>query len=326
MWLDVDIAVTVPVNIAQLINDTDFKTIDETIVYDESGMDLNWNFLSTDGTITQTNVTPTTGDVYDWYHSGNGMYKIEIPASGGGSINNNIEGFGWFSGIADAILPFVGPVIGFRAAALNNALIDGGDNLDVNITQYSGTNVGAPDTAGYPKVTIKDGTGVGEIALTSGKIDEVAALTNHTAQSGDSFARLGAPDGASIAADLVTINNLVDELESRLTAARAGYLDELAAANLPADVDTLLSRLSAARAGYIDLLNDAIAEPGVAQPQQTPTFIQLLGWLWADFRNENTANRSTGKRTIKNDAGTTLAQASITDDNTEAKKQKFVSG
>lgn len=38
----------------------------------------------------------------------------------------------------------------------------------------------------------------------------------------------------------------LDTLLSRLSAARAGYLDELAAANLPADVDTLLTRITAA--------------------------------------------------------------------------------
>jgi len=47
----------------------------------------------------------------------------------------------------------------------------------------------------------------------------------------------------------------VSTLESRLTAARAGYLDELKAANIPADVDTLKTRLSATRAGYMDHLN-----------------------------------------------------------------------
>ena len=53
---------------------------------------------------------------------------------------------------------------------------------------------------------------------------------------------------------LSAIETLVDELETRLSAARAGYLDELAAANLPTDVDTLLTRLSAVRAGYLDEL------------------------------------------------------------------------
>jgi len=44
-------------------------------------------------------------------------------------------------------------------------------------------------------------------------------------------------------------------LVGRLTAARAGYLDELGAANLPADLDTVLTRLTAARAGYFDNLS-----------------------------------------------------------------------
>lgn len=51
----------------------------------------------------------------------------------------------------------------------------------------------------------------------------------------------------------------VDTLLSRLTAARAGYLDELGAANIPADVDTLLSRLTALRATNLDNLDQAIS-------------------------------------------------------------------
>ena len=38
---------------------------------------------------------------------------------------------------------------------------------------------------------------------------------------------------------LSALETLVDDLETRLTAARAGYLDELAAANLPADIDII---------------------------------------------------------------------------------------
>lgn len=41
----------------------------------------------------------------------------------------------------------------------------------VNATFWNGSAVAAPDTAGYPKVTVKDGTGTGEIDLTAGKVD-----------------------------------------------------------------------------------------------------------------------------------------------------------
>lgn len=93
----------------------------------------------------------------------------------------------------------------------------------------------------------------------------------------DLNARLGTPAGASLAADLLTIENLVDDLETavgtiegattlhnKLTAARAALLDgliaarlaELDAANIPADIDTLLARLTAVRASYLDNIGD----------------------------------------------------------------------
>jgi hypothetical protein len=122
--MDVDTALSeVPVNVAALIDDTDFKTREESVVYNQAGMDLVWNFITTAGAFTQTAVTPTTAGVHDWTSQGNGMYSLEIPASGG-TINNDTEGFGWFTGFATGILPWRGPIIGFRAAGLNNALVD----------------------------------------------------------------------------------------------------------------------------------------------------------------------------------------------------------
>ena len=136
MWMDVDTALAkVPVNIAPLIDDTDFKSREVSIAYDAAGMDLVWNFVTTAGAFTQTAVTPTTAGTHDWTHQGDGMYTLEVPASSG-TINNDTEGFGWFTGFVTGVLPWRGPVIGFRAAALNDALIDGGDNLDVNVAQW----------------------------------------------------------------------------------------------------------------------------------------------------------------------------------------------
>ena len=124
MFVDVDAAVTVPVNLLPLLDDTDYKSRETGVAYNAAGMDLVWNFITTAGVMTQTAVTPTTSGDYDWTHVGDGMYKIEIPASGGASINNDTEGFGWFTGVATGVLPWRGPVIGFRAAGLNNLLID----------------------------------------------------------------------------------------------------------------------------------------------------------------------------------------------------------
>lgn len=124
-WMDVDAALSeVPVNILPLIDDTDFTSRETGITYDQAGMDLVWNFVTTAGAMTQTAVTPTSGGDYDWSNQGDGMYSIEIPAAGGASINNDTEGFGWFTGYCTGVLPWRGPTIGFRAAGLNNLMID----------------------------------------------------------------------------------------------------------------------------------------------------------------------------------------------------------
>ena len=147
LWMDVDTALSeVPVNILPLIDDTDFKSREASVTFDQAGMDLVWNFVTTGGAFTQTAVTPTSGGNYDWTNQGDGMYTIEIPASGGASINNDTEGFGWFTGFATGILPWRGPTIGFRAAALNNSLIDG-TTIDVNVTAMAASVVTAAAVA-----------------------------------------------------------------------------------------------------------------------------------------------------------------------------------
>lgn len=124
--MDVDVALTkVPVNMLALIDDGDFKTIEDAVAYNQSGLALFWNFTTTAGVTTVTAVTPTTAGDYDWTDfTTSGKYAIEMPASGGASANNSVEGFGHFTGVATGILPWRGPTIGFRAAAINDALID----------------------------------------------------------------------------------------------------------------------------------------------------------------------------------------------------------
>ena len=101
--------------------------------------------------------------------------------------------------------------------------------------------------------------------------------TNNVSQTGDNYARLGAPTGASVSADIAAsrtvINNIdtdvTDLVDNRVTSARAGYLDKLnitgnvAGANLLSTVDVSVTaignmvdtRLTATRAGYLDKLN-----------------------------------------------------------------------
>jgi hypothetical protein len=94
-----------------------------------------------------------------------------------------------------------------------------------------------------------------------GDLTKVNTLDGHTAQTGDSFTRLGAPAGASIAADLVVIDDFVDGVESVLgTPAGASISADLVV--IAAYVDELESRLTAVRAGYLDNLNGHTAQTG----------------------------------------------------------------
>lgn len=209
IWFDVDTALSeVPINILPLLDDTDFKTREVALTYNQAGLDLVWNFVTTAGAMTQTAVTPTdTAGAYDWVHQGDGMYTIEIPASGGATINNDTEGFGWFTGFATGVLPWRGPVIGFRAVGINNVLIDsaysatrglagtalpdaaadaagglpisdaGGLDLDAQI----GTDIDAilADT-GTDGVLLSAGTGSKQISLSSGAVLLQATQTGVT--------------------------------------------------------------------------------------------------------------------------------------------------
>ncbi len=55
-------------------------------------------------------------------------------------------------------------------AMIYDAMVLGTDTLDASVTQWTGTNVGTVDTAGYPVVTHKNGTGSGELSITSGVV------------------------------------------------------------------------------------------------------------------------------------------------------------
>lgn len=140
----------VPVNILPLTDDTDFKSIETGIAYNAAGLALYWNFVTVGGAFTQTVVTPTSGGTYDWTHQGGGMYTIEIPASGGASINNDTEGFGWFTGVATGVLPFRSPIIQFSPATIAKGLVTGEEFLPVDALKQNFSAAGGTLTAKKP--------------------------------------------------------------------------------------------------------------------------------------------------------------------------------
>lgn len=132
----------------------------------------------------------------------------------------------------------VGMIKGVEAASSVSGLVDvnvtyweddaipatSGGVPNVNVSQISGDSTAADNAE-----LAFDGTGYGFTGCT---IPIVTTLTGHTAQTGDSFARLGAPAGASIAADIaenqVDLNTIIadtNELQTDWT--DGGRLDLL---------------------------------------------------------------------------------------------------
>jgi|CXWL01.1.fsa_nt_gi hypothetical protein len=105
--------------------------------------------------------------------------------------------------------------------------------IDVNATRWGGTAVGSANVrANLTQVlgTAPTESAAGRLAAAFTTFLDVAAPTLSTAslnQTGDSYARLGAPAGASVSADIAAAKAVVDTIAARLTAARAGYLDNL---------------------------------------------------------------------------------------------------
>jgi len=93
------------------------------------------------------------------------------------------------------------------------AALTAGGNMKSDMLALNGGTQSAADLKdfaddGYDPATNK----VQGVVLT----DTVTTYTGNTVQTGDSFARLGAPAGASVSADIADVEGKVDDLESRL--------------------------------------------------------------------------------------------------------------
>lgn len=268
IWIDVDAAVEVPVNLLPLTDDTDFKTRETSVAYNAAGMDLVWNFVTPDGAITQTAVTPTTGGDYDWAHIGDGMYKIEIPASGGASINNVTEGFGYFTGMATGVLPWRGPTIGFRAAGLNDKMIESAYSATRGLAGTALPNAAADAAGGLP---ISDTGGL--------NLDAKLANTNEV-----TAARMGVLtdwiNGGRLDLLLDSVKAVTDALPN------SGALTDLATAaalaTVDGNVDSILTDTGELQAdltdgGRLDLLIDAIKAKTDNLPASPAAVGSLMG-------------------------------------------------
>ena len=102
-----------------------------------------------------------------------------------------------------------------------------------------------------------------------GDLTKVNTLDGHTAQTGDNYARLGAPAGASIAADIATVDGVVDGIQTDLDNATDGL------GALKALIDTVDGVVDAIKA-VTDNLPDSGALTSIAQASDLATVASYI--------------------------------------------------
>jgi len=156
------------------IDDTDFKSLEESIAYDAAGMDVSLVVEKTDGTTAVTGITLTTGGANDWGHTDGGYYYVEITAA-----QNVEEGVGFIRGVCDGVLPFESPHYNIVVGNIYDSWIKGTDKLQVDAVEISGDSTAADnceldyDGTGYAKANSTIGTCTANTDLVS-----AAAIVN----------------------------------------------------------------------------------------------------------------------------------------------------
>ncbi len=164
------------------------------------------------GAFAQTSASPTTThDVDGWY---------QCPLT---STDTNTVGSLTVQIVMAGALPVWKEFV-VMPANVYDSLVGGTDLLDVNTAQWLGTACATPDTAGYVKTTIKNGTGTGELSITSGAVKIQTGLkkaqaianfpflmtdtTNHNPLTGLTVTATRSLDGAAFGAG--TIANMTE--------------------------------------------------------------------------------------------------------------------
>jgi len=137
----------------------------------------------------------------------------------------------------------------------------------------------------------------------AGGLDLDAVLSGNIPQTGDSYARLGAPAGASVSADVAAVKT--DTAAILLDTGTDGVVVASHTANSKSEIN----------AEIVDALaTDTYAELG-AVPAATSTLADKINWLYVCARNKITQTSTT--TTLRNDGDTgSIATSTTSDDGT----------
>lgn len=149
-----------------------------------------------------------------------GGLEVQNMGAGTGSYNMSLEGNGQLVINANCSATSTIAIRGnFTVTDNAGGAVTLSDEARFDVAQVTG-GAYALDTDANGRIRIVDGTGAGEIDTASGSVanvtlvDTITTYTGNTLQTGDGFARLGAPVGASISADIAVIDAITDKLDT----------------------------------------------------------------------------------------------------------------
>lgn len=212
---------TVTVNVGPFVDRIDG-------VSEETGLTLDVELSKEGGTFANRNsATAITHDV-------NGWYKVELNTTDTNTLGRLVLKA---HDSANALPVWVEYMV-MPANAYDSFY--GSDKLDVNVEEWNATSVPAEHTAGYPIVTVKDGTGTGEIDTNAGAIVSVTTVGTVNALAN------GAITAAAIATGAIDADALATDA---VTEIQAGLATSAEVAAVQADTDNIQTRLPAALVG-----------------------------------------------------------------------------
>ncbi|MDX9787948.1 MAG: hypothetical protein RBT11_14275 [Desulfobacterales bacterium] len=334
-WLKQSTAATI--KLGPFLDDTDGKTAETELTISQADIRLSKN----GGDMAQSN--DATGATHDEL----GYYNVPLDATDTGTLGR-LKVMVHESGALPVWDEFM-----VVPANVYDALIGGSDYLQTDMVELSGDSTAADNAESF-----FDGTGY---AGTNNVIPSVTTLAGHTPQTGDTFARLGAPAGASVSADVAAVKTDTAAIKAKTDnlpaepAAVGSQMDLINApnataitaiqnglatptnitagtittvtnlTNAPTSGDLTATMKASVNAEVVDAISvDTIAELAQGIPSATPTLAQAVMLPYMKLRNKTTTTDA--ELSIYNDAGTKIAKAALSDDGTTFTKAELDSG
>jgi hypothetical protein len=154
-----------------------------------------------------------------------------------GSVTGNVGGN--VTGSVGSVVGAVGSVTGNVGGNVTGSVGSVVATVAANLTQILGTAL--TETAGQIAAAFKKFFNIAAPAATMDHlvlVDTVTTYTGNTPQTGDAFARLGAPAGASVSADIAAVQSDTNDIQTRLPAALVGGRIDASVGAMAADVLT----------------------------------------------------------------------------------------